>query len=273
MRPTRAPFCARAIARLTDVVDLPTPPLPAPTAMMLRMPGTCWRPKPPRVLTLAVIFARAAATPGRAATSASACAFIWSFTGQAGVVSSIVKSTSPPLISTSFTKPRVTMSLWRSGSCTLRRAESTSSFVTFTVFTSERGASGRQGLVDGLLQLLELRRRAAEHLREDPALAVEHERGGVALVRPEVLARLLVADELAVGDLVLADEVDDLLGGARVHHDPDHLDPAGLVLPVELRVLGDLLDAGPAPGGPEVHHDHLALEGGEARPAAIEVGE
>ena len=52
---------------------------------------------PPRVRTLAVIFARAALTPGSAATSASACAFIWSLTGQAGVVSSIVKSTSPPL--------------------------------------------------------------------------------------------------------------------------------------------------------------------------------
>jgi len=78
------------------VVDLPTPPLPAPTATMFRMPGTCWRPKPPRVLTFAVIFARAAVTPGSAATSASASAFIWSFTGQAGVVSSTVKSTSPP---------------------------------------------------------------------------------------------------------------------------------------------------------------------------------
>ena len=117
-------------------MDLPTPPLPAPTATMLRMPGICCRPKPPRVLTLAVIFARAAVTPGSAATSASASAFIWSLTGQAGVVSSTVKSTSPPAISTSFTKPRVTMSLWRSGSCTLRRAESTCSWVTLTGITS-----------------------------------------------------------------------------------------------------------------------------------------
>ena len=31
----------RATARFTAVVDLPTPPLPAPTAMMLRMPGHC----------------------------------------------------------------------------------------------------------------------------------------------------------------------------------------------------------------------------------------
>src|SRR6185436_4999183 len=128
---------ARALPRERDrevhpVVDLPTPPLPAPTATMLRIPATCWRPRPPRVLTFAVIFARAALTPGSAATSDSACAFIWSFTGQAGIVSSIVNATSPPWISTSFTKPSVTMSLWRSGSCTPRSAESTSSFVTLT---------------------------------------------------------------------------------------------------------------------------------------------
>src|SRR5512135_2708994 len=137
---------------------------------MLRMPGICCRPKPPRVLTLAVIFARAALTPGSAATSDSAWDFISSRTGQAGVVSSIVKSTSPPRTATSFTNPRATMSLWRSGSCTPRRAERTCSFVTLTVLTSERGASGRQGLVDRLLQLLELRGGAAQDLGDDAAL-------------------------------------------------------------------------------------------------------
>src|SRR5690606_11284158 len=37
--PTRAPLAAIANARLTEVVDLPTPPLPEPTAMMLRTLG------------------------------------------------------------------------------------------------------------------------------------------------------------------------------------------------------------------------------------------
>ncbi len=111
-------------------MDLPTPPFPAPTATMLRMPGTDWRPKPPRARTSAVIFARAAFTPGSAATFCSASSFIWSRTGQAGVVSSIVKSTSSAAMRTSFTNPRVTMSLCRSGSWTARSALRTCSWVT-----------------------------------------------------------------------------------------------------------------------------------------------
>ena len=39
-RPTRAPSSARASARFTAVVDLPTPPLPDATAITLRMPGS-----------------------------------------------------------------------------------------------------------------------------------------------------------------------------------------------------------------------------------------
>src|SRR6266550_8760928 len=35
MRPTRAPCCASAIARLDATVDFPTPPLPLEIAMML----------------------------------------------------------------------------------------------------------------------------------------------------------------------------------------------------------------------------------------------
>src|ERR1700738_5305313 len=37
--PTRQPSEARPSARLTQVVDLPTPPLPEATAMMLEIPG------------------------------------------------------------------------------------------------------------------------------------------------------------------------------------------------------------------------------------------
>src|SRR5690606_18300755 len=38
--PTRAPSAAKASARFTEVVDFPTPPLPEPTARMLRMCGS-----------------------------------------------------------------------------------------------------------------------------------------------------------------------------------------------------------------------------------------
>src|SRR4029079_5070007 len=38
--PTRNPFSLRASARLTATVDLPTPPLPEATAMILATPGT-----------------------------------------------------------------------------------------------------------------------------------------------------------------------------------------------------------------------------------------
>ena len=38
--PTVAPSACRARARFTAVVDLPTPPLPEATAMMLRTPGS-----------------------------------------------------------------------------------------------------------------------------------------------------------------------------------------------------------------------------------------
>ena len=39
-RPTRAPSAARASARFTAVVDLPTPPLPEATARMFFTPGS-----------------------------------------------------------------------------------------------------------------------------------------------------------------------------------------------------------------------------------------
>ena len=42
--PTRLPHLASAIARFTATVVLPTPPLPAPTAMMFFTPSTGARP-------------------------------------------------------------------------------------------------------------------------------------------------------------------------------------------------------------------------------------
>src|SRR4029079_11189346 len=212
MRPTRAPFLCRATARFTAVVDLPTPPFPAPTAMMLRMPGTAWRPKPPRALTSAVMVARAAVTPGRPRTIPSACAFMSSLTGQAGVVSSIVKSTSPPLILTSFTKPMVTMSLWRSGSWTARSAARTWSWETLTLVfflgaTRARSALDGQGLVDRLLQPVELVLGGAQDGEADETVGVDDERRREPLIASEGLRHVVVAQELTVGHAVLADEV------------------------------------------------------------------
>src|SRR5271163_4926524 len=42
MRPTLWPSLARATARLTERVVLPTPPLPEPMATMLATPGRFW---------------------------------------------------------------------------------------------------------------------------------------------------------------------------------------------------------------------------------------
>src|SRR6266550_1979590 len=229
MSPTRAPFFWRARARLTAVVDFPTPPLPAPTAMMLRMPGTAWRPKPPRARTSAVMVALAAVTPGRARTSASASVFIWSFTGQAGVVSSMVKSTSPPAILTSFTKPRDTMSLWRSGSRTPESAPRTSSFVMVNVSSFgagprvSRSAPRGQRRVDRLLEPIELVGGAPQDGQADQPLGIDHERGRKPLVPAEGLRHVVGAQELAVGDPMLAHEVLYLAGLAGVEHDSHHL--------------------------------------------------
>src|SRR5438093_5788571 len=275
MSPTRAPLRARATARFTAVVDLPTPPLPAPTATMLRMPGTAWRPKPPRARTSAVIFARATCTPGSAATFCSASAFIWSRTGQAGVVSSIVKSTSPAAMRTSFTKPRLTMSLCRSGSWTVRRAASTCSWLTLNSPVLPGRSAGRsvggEGGVHGLLELLELVRRRAEDRGADNPLAVDHEGSRKPLVGLERLLELVVPQQLPVGNPVLSHEVLDLLGLARLENDADDFDALGLVLAPELGVVGQLLQARTAPGRPEVEHHHPALERGQADPAARQV--
>src|SRR6185295_13882388 len=126
----------------------------------------------------------------------------------------------------SFTNPRVTMSLCKSGSSTVRRAASTCSWVTLNCSVLPgRSASGRsvgaQGGVHRLLELLELVRRGAEDRGADHPLAVDHERRGKALVGLEGLLELVVPQELAVGDPVLPHEVLDLLGLARLENDPD----------------------------------------------------
>ena len=118
---TRLPIWLSAIARLTATVVLPTPPFPAPTAMMFFTPAT-------GVLaastfdverTCAVISISTAVTPGMAATACRACSRIWSFTGQAGVVSSIENATWPPVSMRRFLMNfSETISRLRSGSRT-----------------------------------------------------------------------------------------------------------------------------------------------------------
>ncbi len=128
MMPTRLPSWASATATFTATVVFPTPPLPAPTAITFFTPGTGTRPPSgtAAVRTAAVISTLTDDTPGTAATSACACACSRSFTGHAGVVSSIANATAPASeTSRRFTNPRLTMSFPRSGSMTPRSASST----------------------------------------------------------------------------------------------------------------------------------------------------
>ncbi len=92
--PTRLPHLASASARLTATVVLPTPPLPAPTAITFFTPGSGGRPVSGADAdrTFAVICTLTSVTPGSARTAATACSRIWSLTGQAGVVSSMVNA-------------------------------------------------------------------------------------------------------------------------------------------------------------------------------------
>src|SRR6266487_1769898 len=130
--PTRAPASCSDAARLTATVDLPTPPLPDPTAITCLTPGmagSCGRPlKAAR--TLAVILRSTAVTPGIPATSS--CAMVWnrSRTGHAGVVSSNVKLTRPlSVMARSLIMPRLTTSRPRSGSLIAERTLRTSSLL------------------------------------------------------------------------------------------------------------------------------------------------
>src|SRR5213083_1766436 len=68
--PTLAPESWREAARLTAMVDLPTPPFPEPTAITCFTPGTILsrEPRLNAARTLEVIFRSTADTPGRLPT-------------------------------------------------------------------------------------------------------------------------------------------------------------------------------------------------------------
>ena len=72
--PTRLPSFDKAMARFTDSVVLPTPPLPAPTAMMFFTPSIGWRPlsAPTASRTRAPSVTSTPVTPGSCSTAARA---------------------------------------------------------------------------------------------------------------------------------------------------------------------------------------------------------
>ena len=74
MMPTRLPHLESASAMFTATVVLPTPPLPAPTAMTFFTPGgACRAPSEPTASrTRALIFTSTAETPGICSTAARA---------------------------------------------------------------------------------------------------------------------------------------------------------------------------------------------------------
>src|SRR5213082_2440986 len=118
-RPTRPPESWSEAARLTAIVDLPTPPLPEPTAITCFTPGIARSREPPLnpARTLEVIFRSTAVTPGKLATISRASVWKRSRTGHAGVVSSNVKPTRPSsVMARSLIIPRLTTSRPRSGS-------------------------------------------------------------------------------------------------------------------------------------------------------------
>ncbi len=121
-RPTRAPSRARLTARLTATVVLPTPPLPDATAIVFLTPGMRSAAGPPNErFTLLAQSTRTAVAPSASSPSTMSDSIL-AFSGQAGVVSSTVRSTVLPLMSICLTIPRLTRSRPISGSLTCARA-------------------------------------------------------------------------------------------------------------------------------------------------------
>ena len=114
-RPVETPLAARPRARLTAVVDLPTPPLPEATAMMCFTPGTSMRPPPPVVLAAGAPWPRAWPRPCSCACDAGAA----DGAGRSEVITAVADST-PGMARTACSHA------WRSGSRAVPRAGSTS---------------------------------------------------------------------------------------------------------------------------------------------------
>src|SRR5436189_3448157 len=156
-RPVATPLAARPSARLTAVVDLPTPPLPEATAMMCLTPGTSIRaaaagPCPVRgggaaaagrwAGRSAVMTAEAESTPGRART---ACSQAWrkgsSAAPRAGSTSRVT-ATCPPRVAMPLTMPSASTSFPEAGSMTVWRTPRTADSVISAMSPARRLIEG-----------------------------------------------------------------------------------------------------------------------------------
>src|SRR6058998_1975674 len=117
-RPTRAPVCSRATARLAATVDLPTPPLPLATATTCLTPGIRVAPIPapaPPGGAWISIKTFALRTPSIPRNARSASFLIVAGTFGSFVASASCTLTSPSSIWINFTKPNETMSRLKPG--------------------------------------------------------------------------------------------------------------------------------------------------------------
>src|SRR2546422_5795498 len=117
-RPTRAPVCSSATARLAATVDLPTPPLPLATAITCLTPGICVvampAPAPPGGAWIS-IKTFAVRTPSMPSNARSASFLIAAGTFGSFVANASCTFTSPLSIWMDFTNPKETISRVKPG--------------------------------------------------------------------------------------------------------------------------------------------------------------
>ncbi len=155
-----SPRAASAAARLAVIDDLPTPPLPLPTAITRVVADTsvggaccdaCQRARCIRFERSSWVISSystsTSRTPGRPATFELTSLPIWPRNGHAAVVSATFTVTSPSgPTSTPCTMPRSTIDAWSSGSSTPASTRRTSSGLGGGVIGSFMGVLGRTGV-------------------------------------------------------------------------------------------------------------------------------
>src|SRR5689334_11535532 len=105
----------------------------------------------------------------------------------------------------------------------------------------------------------------------DLSFAVNHESRGQSLHPAVELRDGVIADNDAVIDAELGHERLDHLPAFVIHGDADDFKAAVAELALKLLQPRNLDLAGPAPGGPEVEQDHLALVIREADRFAVSI--
>ena len=121
IKPTFAPSSAKATAKLTEVVDFPTPPLPEAIAIMFFTFGRTGAASLTVVTWEVMKMSHSTSLPKSFSSSSRQLFLITSFKGQAGVVKTTLKLTLFPSIFIFWIIPKVTKSFFKSGSCTLER--------------------------------------------------------------------------------------------------------------------------------------------------------